>query len=90
METINTILGFAGYLIMLPIWILAVILIILGIIGLFKKNFVKFKKTLKIRFLQFITRILLREIKLLNVSIKIGFKNICYFLVLMTVKVVNF
>jgi hypothetical protein len=48
MEKINIILGFIGYLIMIPIWILAVVLIVLGIIGLFKKNFVNFKKVLKV------------------------------------------
>lgn len=48
MEITNKVLGFLGYLIMLPIWIMAVALIVMGIIGLVKKNFVNFKKVLKI------------------------------------------
>lgn len=46
--TINMVLGFVGTLIAMPIWIIGIILVVLGIIGLFTKNFVNFKKGLKI------------------------------------------
>ena len=48
METITTILTFVGYAIMIPIWIIAILLIIFAIMGAVKKDFTKFKKTLKI------------------------------------------
>jgi hypothetical protein len=48
METITTILTFVGYAIMIPIWIIAILLIIFAIMGAVKKDFTKFKKALKI------------------------------------------
>lgn len=48
MEKLNTILTFIGFIIMTPIWIMAIALVVMGIIGLVKKNFVNFKKILKI------------------------------------------
>ena len=48
MEKILIAVSFIETLIMIPIWGLAAALIVLGIIGLVKKNFVTFKKVLKI------------------------------------------
>lgn len=48
MEKINVAVGFISTLLMLPIYGLAIALIVLGIMGLIKKNFVTFKKVLKI------------------------------------------
>lgn len=48
MEITNKVLGFLGIFIMLPIWGIAFALIVMGIIGLAKKNFVNFKKVLKV------------------------------------------
>ena len=48
METITTILTLVGDVIMIPIWIIAILLIIFAIMGVVKKDFTKFKKALKI------------------------------------------
>ena len=48
METINTILSFIGILIMLPLFISTIVLIVLGVGGLIKKDYTKFKEFLKI------------------------------------------
>lgn len=44
----ETILTLVGYVIMIPIWIIAILLIIFAIMGAIKKDFTKFKKVLKI------------------------------------------
>lgn len=48
MEKIDIFLTLIGFIITIPLWIIAVILIVLGIMGLIKKDYTKFKKTLKV------------------------------------------
>ncbi len=48
MEVIRQIIGFVGIVIVIPIWGLTGVLIIMGIVGLVKKDFAYFKRVLRV------------------------------------------